>query len=246
MRWILSLFLFIGFSAPTVAQACDKTEAACLLDAAWSAALVLPEDKRDQLAASFLEVAALADEPDLVSTWEARFGQSVDIVQSYPDYGWQTAEPLLASGGVEELITRAEERLAPLSFGRSDVLLSAGKHFRRSDPAIALRLNTALMSLLGSASAFERPSLAHAAAELAMARCDADLLAEATAKTDAPNSIRYAFWRARITGDGMSLLPRVRAIDSDEDTREVRRVLDGYRAILEMGYCPLVKTEIGD
>ena len=217
-----------------------------MLDAAWTAALVLPEEKRDQLAAPFLEIAALSDDAALVSAWEDRFGRSVDIVQTYPDYGWQTAEPLLASGDVEDLIARAEQRLPPLSFGRSDVLLSAGKHFRLSDPAIALRLNEALLSLLGSASAFERPSLAHAAAELAMARCDADLLAEATANTDAPNSIRYAFWRARISGDGLSLLPRVRAIESDEDTREVRRVLDGYRAILEMGYCPPVKTEIGD
>lgn len=246
MRWILLLFLSVCFSKATVAQACDKSEAACVLDAAWTAALVLPEDKRDQLAAPFLEIAALTDDAELVSIWEARFGKSVDIVQAYPDYGWQTAEPLLASGDVDDLITRAEQRLPPLSFGRSDVLLSAGKHFRLSDPAIALRLNEALLSLLGSASAFERPSLAHAAAELAMARCDADLLAEATAKTDAPNSIRYAFWRARITGDGTSLLSRVRAIDLDEDTREVRRVLDGYRAILEMGYCPTVKTEIGD
>lgn len=246
MRWILLLFLSVCLSKATVAQACDKSEAACVLDAAWTAALVLPEDKRDQLAAPFLEIAALTDDAELVSIWEARFGKSVDIVQAYPDYGWQTAEPLLASGDVDDLITRAEQRLPPLSFGRSDVLLSAGKHFRLSDPAIALRLNEALLSLLGSASAFERPSLAHAAAELAMARCDADLLAEATVKTDAPNSIRYAFWRARITGDGMSLLSRVRAIDLDEDTREVRRVLDGYRAILEMGYCPTVKTEIGD
>jgi hypothetical protein len=246
MRWILSLIFSVCVSATTAAQACDKAEAACILDAAWTAALVLPEDKRNQLAAPFLELAVLTDDAELVSTWETRFGQSSDIVQTYPDYGWQTAEPLLASGGVDDLITRAEQRQPPLSFGRSDVLLSAGKHYRRSDTAIALRLNQALMSLLRSASAFERPSVAHAAAELAMARCDADLLAEAIAQTDAPNNIRYAFWRARITGDGRSLLSKVRAIDSDEDTREVRRVLDGYRAILEMGYCPTVKTEIGD
>ena len=100
--------------------------------------------------------------------------------------------------------------------------------------------------MLAKASKFEKPNLAHAAAELAMARCDADVLEQALRSTDAPRNLRYAFWRSRITGRDDALLAQVRAIDEDEDTREVRRVLDGYRAILELGYCPVRISQIGD
>ena len=245
MKWLVTALFGIAFTLSSAAQTCEKSETACLLDAAWSAALVLPDEKRDRLAPQFLELALLSEEPQLLRDWEARFERTAETLQSYPDYGWQTAEPLLQTDGVDGLIARAETRAAPLSFGRADVLLAAGKHFRITNPNAALRLNQALLSISKSASKFERPSLAHAAAELAMARCDKALLEDAIARTDAPRNIRYAFWRARITGDGMSLLPRVRAIDTDEDTREVRRVLNGYRAILELGYCSPMKTEIG-
>lgn len=246
MRGLLSLCLGLWFPFSACAQACEKSETACLLDAAWGAALILPEEKRDRLAAPFLEIASLTEEPELVSFWEKRFGHSVDIVRVYPDYGWQTAAPLLASGSVEELIARAERREAPLSFGRADVLLAAGIHFREDAPEKARRLNAALLSLIGSASKFEQPNLAHAAAELAMARCDLETFEDARAQTDAPDNLRYAFWRARITGQDEALLARVRAIEEDQDTREVRRVLDGYRAIQEFGYCPVRISQIGD
>lgn len=245
MKWLISLFLGAFFAVSAGAETCEKSETACVLDAAWSAALVLPDEKRARLGPQFLELAQLSGESDLLNFWESRFERSADNLQSYPDYGWRLAEPLLQSEGIDGLITKAETRTAPLNFGRADVLLAAGKHFRLSDPETALRLNRALLSISRTASKFERPNLAHAAAELAMARCDPSMLNEAIAKTDAPTSIRYAFWRARVTGNGLSLLPRVRAIDSDEDTREVRRVLDGYRAILEFGYCPVLKSEIG-
>ena len=246
MRWLISLCISLCFAAPAVAQACEKSETSCLLDAAWSAALILPEEKRARLAAPFLEIATLTKDPELVSFWEERFGESADIVRTYPDYGWQTASPLLASGGVDELIARAERREAPLSFGRADVLLAAGKHFQNDRPETAHRLNDALLSLMRSASKFEQPNLAHAAAELAMVRCDLNTFETARADTDAPDNLRYAFWRARISGKNNALLTSVRAIEEDQDTREVRRVLDGYRAILELGYCPARISQIGD
>ena len=245
MKWLISLFIGSFFAVSASAQICEKSETACVLDAAWSAALVLPAEKRDRLASQFLELAQLSGDAELLTHWEARFNRPAGNLASYPDYGWQMAEPLLQSEGVDGLIARAETRAAPLNVGRTDVLLAAGKHFQTSDPEIALRLNRALLSISRTASKFERPNLAHAAAELAMVRCDSALLNEAIAKTDAPTSIRYAFWRARVNGSGLSLLPRVRAIETDEDTREVRRVLDGYRAILEFGYCPTLKSEIG-
>ena len=243
---VCTALLLAPLSSAAQFDQCDQPEAACILDAAWGAALVLPDEKRSLLADAFLEVANLSADPVIIARWETRFERPADRLRTFPDYGWQTAEPLLNAHGVEGLIDLARQRAAPLSFGRADVLLSAGKHYRQSEPEKAARLNQALLDMMQSASKFEKPSLAHAAAELAMTRCDGDLLARAVALTDAPRNLRYAFWRARVEGNSLSLLSRIRAIDNIEDTRDIRRILDGYRAILELGYCPSDKSAIGE
>lgn len=247
MKWLISLCLASLFAGAVAAQSpdCDKTETACVLDAAWSAALVLPEDKRERLAPAFLEAASNSGDAALVSFWETRLNQSARPVPAYPDFGWEKAEPLLRAGGPARLIKVAKDRAEPLNFGRADALLSAGKRLMATDPEGAEALNEALMDLTRSASAFEKPNLAHAAAELAMARCDRARFEKALLYTDAPGNLRYVIWRARIDGDVRSLLPRIRAMDSGEDTRDVRRVLEGYRAIQEMGYCAARKGPIG-
>lgn len=248
MKWLISLAFATCFgAAASIAQApsCAKSEAACVLDAAWSAALILPDEKRARLAQPFLEIANLSGEANLVTFWEDRFDQATRAIAAYPDYGWEKAEPILTSKGIDALISIAERRAAPLSFGRADVLLAAGVKLRDENPPGSLKLNSALLGMIKTASAFEKPNLAHAAAELAMARCDTRRLADAIAFTDAPDNLRYAFWRKRVSGDALSLLSRVRAIDNDQDTRDVRRALDGYRAILEFGYCPEAESVIG-
>ena len=248
MKWLVTLLSGLLLGAPQViadSLGCDKAEAACVLDAAWSAALLLPEEKRQRLANAFLEIAALSGDEAAIEKWENRFNQRVSDVPVYADYGWQVAEPILARGGVDSLLALAEQRADPLNFGRADVLLSAGKRLNATDKTAAQSINTAMLTMLGSASKFERPNLAHAAAELAMARCDADLLGQALRSTDAPDNLRYAFWRARIDGNATSLLSRVRSIKTEDDTRDIRRVLDGYRAILEHGYCDERKSAIG-
>jgi len=221
---------------------CDASETTCVLEAAWSAALILPSEKQGNLAPAFLELAQLSEEAEVINFWENRFGQSVESLPVYPDYGWQIAEPLIETVGVEGLIEAATRRVPPLNFGRADALLSSGRHFLHSDPDSARTLNEALFELTNTASKFERPSLAHAAAELAMMRCDRDGFERAIAQTDAPRNLRYAFWRGRISGQILDLLDQVRNIENDRDTREVRRVLDGYRAILEHGYCTSSKS----
>lgn len=247
MRWLISL-LFVSLLANTAAAQlppCEKTESACLLDAAWSAALVLPEEKRARLASAFLETASNSGDADLVAFWESRLDDRARPMEVYPDFGWQKAEPLLRAGGPARLIQVAKDRAEPLNFGRADALLSAGKRLMEADALGAEALNEALLDLTRSSSSFEKPNLAHAAAELAMARCDRARFEQALLYTDAPGNLRYAIWRARIDGDVLALLPRIRAINSDEDTREVRRVLEGYRAIQEMGYCAARNDPIG-
>ena len=219
MKRLVTLISGLLLGAPqAMAQPfdCDQTEAACVLDAAWSAALLLPEEKRQRLAGAFLEIASLSGDEAVISKWEDRFDQRASDVPVYADYGWQVAEPILARGGVSALLSLAEQRADPLNFGRADVLLSAGKRLHLTDEAAAETINAAMLTMMGKASTFEKPNLAHAAAELAMARCDAGRLEQALRSTDAPDNLRYAFWRARIEGDAKTLLSEVRAIETED------------------------------
>ena len=247
VRLIFSFFAFFSLSWSAHAQAVspERSEASQVLQAAWGAALVLPEEKQVRLAPTFLEIASLSGDPQLLAFWEQRFGQEMAPINASPDYGWQPAEPILQQGGVEALISLAQRRAAPLSFGRSDALLAAGKRLHATDPASAQRLNEALLDLARTASSFERPILAHAAAELAMTRCDISTFGLAEMSTTAPGNLRYAFWRSRIDGSALDILARVRAIETDKDTREVRRVLEGYRAIQERVYCHARIDQLG-
>ncbi len=247
MRLILFLVTCCSVALGVSAQPAptERSEASQILQAAWGAALVLPEEKQARLAPTFLEIASLSGDPELLAFWEQRLGLQAGTPESYADYGWQTAEPILRDGGVDALISLAKRRAAPLSFGRADALLSAGKRLFVAEPKEARKLNDALMELTRSASSFEQPVLAHAAAELAMVRCDLSTFGLAEMSTTAPGNLRYAFWRARIDGNALDLLARVRAIETDQDTREVRRVLEGYRAIQELGYCHARKDQIG-
>jgi len=247
MKWLISLFLasLLGSAVSAQTPSCEKIEAACVLDAAWSAALVLPEEKRTRLTSAFLETASNSGDPALVEYWEARLQETAGQVETYPDFGWQKAEPLLQAGGTARLIQVAKDRAEPLNFGRADALLSAGKRLITDDASGSEALNDALLDLTRSSSSFEKPNLAHAAAELAMARCDRERFEKALLYTDAPGNLRYSIWRVRIDGNVLGLLSRIREISSDEDTREVRRVLEGYRAIQELGYCDARKDQIG-
>ena len=247
VRLWVSFFFALALSFGASAERADtaRSEASQILEAAWGAALVLPEEKQSRLAPTFLEIAMRSGDEKLVAFWEDRFQRPAPELKSHADYGWQTAEPILQDGGVNALIDLAKRRSAPLSFGRADALLAAGRKLSASRPADARKINDAMLELAGAASSFERPVLSHAAAELAMIRCDVSRFGLAEMSTTAPGNLRYAFWRARIEGNALDLLGRIRAIETDKDTREVRRVLEGYRAIQEFGYCPAPIGKIG-
>ena len=237
--------LSVWIAAPVSAEVepgCAGSEAACVLEAAWAAALVLPQEKQARLKPLIVSMAAQAEGAQLMQLWADKLSVApvgpAQQMSDYPDFGWNNASEILATSGVDGLIRFAKEKRAPLHYGRSDALLSAGKRMVAERPDAATRLNDALFDLAATASDFEKPDLANAAAELAMHRCDLVRFDRAAAMTLAPNNLRYAFWRARMTGNAGGLASRVRAEADAEDTRHVRQVLDGYRAIVELGYCP--------
>ena len=226
------------FASAQASNSCTQNEPACVLEAAWGAALVLPDDKKARLQAAFLEIAVLSGDPSLAQVWADRFDTHIPkAVEKYPDFGWSVAEPVLQRSGVDGLIQQARLKQGDVSIGRADALLAAGKRLFPEAPADAMRINQAMLEMTQSANDFEKPALAHAAAELAMVRCDAERFERGVSMTDAQNNMRYAFWRARMQGGVSGLVDRVRNSAREDDTMHVRQSLDGYRAILELGYC---------
>jgi len=228
-------------SAPPPCQ--QQSELTCVLEASWQAALVLPDEKKERMAQLIYDTAEELGDAETTKVIARRVNAASSKQQArsktvYPDYGWQMAEPILAARGVSGLINDARKPQSSGLFAPADALLSAAKHLLPDAPDNAAKINAALLELIPSASAFEKPAFAHAAAELAMVRCDLSLFDRAARLTDAPKSLRYSMWRARISGNALSLLDRIRSDADEEDTRHVRQVLDGYREIATRGYCP--------
>ncbi len=241
IRPLLIVFATL-FSITALGQAqADLTSGDEVLEAAWGAALVLPDEKQARLKPFFVSMAARSGGETLMRQWAQKLSSDETSVteggDTYPDFGWTHASGVIGAYGVDGLIRFAREKREPLHFGRADILLAAGKRLVSSDAEAATRINAALFDMITGASAFETPDLANAATELAMYRCHLEDFDRARAKTSAPNNLRYAFWRARMSGYPPGLTARITNEADSEDTRHVRQVLDGYRTILELGYC---------
>lgn len=79
VRLILSLFAMCAAAWTANAQAVssEPSEASQVLQAAWGATLVLPEEKQARLAPAFLEIASLSGDAELLSFWENRLGREI-------------------------------------------------------------------------------------------------------------------------------------------------------------------------
>ncbi len=85
---------------------------------------------------------------------------------------------------------------------------------------------------------FERAAFGHVLAEQMMRDCNGPLFDRAAALMPVSDSIRIRFWSARIRGNAGQLAGAVRRGDGRADTAFVRQAIEGYRVILELGYCP--------
>lgn len=239
--WTLVL---VAAAQPAQASACDgREEPRCVLDAIWLAASDLPSDKQSRLKGVFLLTVALAGDPVLLSEWTAELGRPDRPVREPVPYARQRAEAALAGGGWDMFIRSAQEGAPPFNIGRPEVM-AAGVRLA-PDAATRQRIIDAMFALAGPPAlreegfggAFEQADFGHALAELAMQGCDLQMFDRALRLTAAPESLRYAFWRARITGNAAALVPRIRDEANARDTRHVRSALEGYAPILDRGYC---------
>jgi hypothetical protein len=222
-----------------------KSEAACMLEAAWRAAEALPEKKQARLKPLFAPLVLKLTDPKARGLWDARLGETgIDVAGT--DYVRQTAETAIREYGWETFLQRARDGLAPLHMGRPEIMGAAID--LAPDTKQRARLIEMMFSLAGtpdsrrisgiSVNAFERADFGHVLAERMMRDCRLAEFDRALALTAAPESLRYALWRARITGGAGALAADIRAGDGSDDTSHVRQALEGYGAVMALGYCP--------
>lgn len=243
----LFLLSFLAAAMPALAGPCPagRGEAACMLDAAWSAASALPADKRDRLRPAFIQPVSYLSGSEVRTPWKERL-RNVRIDPAYDDYARGQAEAAIAEFGWQGFLQRARDGAAPLHIGRPEIMAAAVG--LAPDAAARRKLVDLMYSLAGASDsrtvsgipldAFERADFGHVLAERAMRDCDLAGFDRAAALTTAPDALRYRLWRARITGGAGSLADTIRAGDGSDDTRQVRQALEGYTAGRTLGYCP--------
>ena len=228
------------------AEACPvQGEADCMLEAIWTAAQQLGPEKFDRLKPVFAETIARGADPALRARWQARLGNVRAPETTQVNFARQTAEAAIAEHGWEGFFQRARLGQPPLNMARPEIM----------DAAIDLspnamergRLIDMMFDLSGapmpgtsgriSPDPFERQTFAHVLAERMMRDCRSSRFDLARIWTAAPDTIRYDLWQARIEGGAGQLAGAVRRGDGTDDTRHVRQALEGYGAILALGYC---------
>ncbi|WP_273241320.1 hypothetical protein [Hyphomonas atlantica corrig.] len=194
-------------------------EAACMLDAIWSAAEHLPAEKQNRLKAPFLETVAKSGDTLLLRHWQARLGADLRREKAVEPYARKKAKAALSRGNWTAFLRDARAGAQPFNIGRPEIMAEGARHASGLDRS------------------FEQADFGHSLAELAMEACDLSSFDRAIALTADPESLRYALWRRRITGQAGALAGRIRADANSDDTHHVRLALDGYGPVLKLGYC---------
>lgn len=216
-----------------------------MLEAAWAAAEAVPATKQERLKPLFAPLALGLKDAKAKAVWEARLGETgIDVEGT--DYVRRTAETAIREYGWEGFLQRARDGLAPLHMGRPEIMAAAIE--LAPDTKQRARIIAMMFDLAGAAdrrvisgisvNAFERADFGHVLADRMMRDCKLADFDRATQLTTAPDALRYRLWRARITGGAGALADDIRVGDGSDDTSHVRQALEGYSAILSLGYCP--------
>lgn len=216
-----------------------------MLNAAWEAAERLGPEKLKRLKPVFAETIAKASDPALKARWQARLG-GIAAPEPPVNFARQTAEAAIAEHGWEGFFQRARLGQAPLNYGRPEIMAAAvllAPSQMERERLINMMFDLAGAPMPGtdgrvSPDRFERETFAHVLAEQMMRDCRSSRFDLARVWTSAPDTIRYELWQARIEGGAGALAGAIRRGDGTDDTRHVRQALEGYGAILSLGYCP--------
>lgn len=215
---------------------CDNV---CLFETIWSNAERLDPSKRERLASIFLKAVMLTGDGELLSSWESRIGAAYQPDEIYEDYALKKVSRFVVAEGWDAFFSHAQSRAYPFNSGRPEMMAAAAEHI--ADDDIAERIYR-MMERLGSEdrsrAAFERASFGHALAEAAMRRCDVAGFDRALELTDAPDSLRYAFWRTRMHKEAPgSLQARIDREFDPKNSAILRQAIDGFADVLKLGPC---------
>ncbi|MEH6694238.1 MAG: hypothetical protein V7675_04305 [Hyphomonas sp.] len=241
------LILCAGFSLGLTARAdmsacAGPSEQSCMFEAIWDAAAPLPPEKKARIQPFFLETVGKAGDAALLRAWQTRLGAAASHRSPSIDYTADQASAVVAESGWDGFEQRARAGAVPFNTGRPEIM-AAGVRLA-PDAATKRRLTEAMFDLAhtkatrgGMGDNFEKSDFGHALAELSMQACDLNGFDRAVTLTAAPDSLRYALWRTRITGHAGVLATRIRNEASADDTRHVRGALEGYAPVVSIGYC---------
>ncbi len=214
----------------------------CVFAAIWDAAQSLPDKKRDRIVPAFMSVVVLQSDAELTAAWQRKLGPAPEK-KTYPDYSKTRAQTVLDESGWDGFIQRARASAPPFNAGRPEIM-AAGVGLA-DDEQTATRLIEVMFDLAkpkttrgGLGDTYEMSDFGHVLAELAVKQCDVAQFDRAMNLTNAPESLRYALWRARITGEAELLIDRIRDEAIEDDTRHVRSALEGVTPLVRDGYCP--------
>ena len=221
----------------------DSAEISAVLDAIWQAAEVLPSKKSTRLKPNMMRLVAQSGDSALIQQWSQKLNSPMPTPQpDYVEYAANDARAAIDTYGWDGFAQRARTRQAPFNIGRPEKM-AAGVRLANT-PQEARTLMILMFDLAkpnvsrgGGGDTFEQSDFGHALGELSMQRCDLGMFDRAIALTAFPDSLRYAIWRARITGRDAALLQRITDDADGEDTSHVRQAIEGYSAVLARGYC---------
>ena len=246
--FIAAHFIVASAGAQTVQPPpplCAQTdERRCILDALSERIAALPEDKQARVWQVFMDTVGRAGDAALTAHYEA---ETATRAQTYAvdTYFYDIGAEVLLRTGQDGFVAMARNGEAPFDMGRGDIIGAVAA--RTDDAAFAERLYALMNELAngrGQLGDFERLVLGDAMAEAGMRRCDLSWIERGTALTGDENGLRYAFYRARVSGGTAALLPRIPLEIGTEDTRDVRQALTGYGAVLGLGVCERAASAI--
>lgn len=236
------LFVFLAFSLlgtrvdaqPRYAD-CDLS---CVFEAIWWEIEVLQDDDRSRLEPGFLQMVAHSEDDALIEKWEQQLGRAARTAEPYNDYARAKVETFVETYGWKAFFERSELKQRPFNSGRPEMMAAAAEYL--ADDETAQRIYD-LMERLAKAdrseAAFERASFGHVLAEAAMRRCDVSAFERALRLTDAPDALRYAAWRTRMTGKMSDVLARLESMHEGSRAMHIRQVTDGFADILALNSC---------
>ncbi len=231
-------------ATPLPVGACGpKGEMDCLIRSIIAARDRLPGAKHGGVTRTLSEAVAMARDANLRDRWDKALGPfSEDAPGASSLYAEDAVLDLVERAGWDGLIARAREAKAPFNMGRPEAMATALAH--ADTPATRARVIDAMFELArtkqtrgGMGDDFEKGDFGHVLAEAAMKACDLKTFDRAVALTPAPDNLRYALWRARVTGGAGRLAPRIEKETSTEDSTAVLQAIDGLAPLLAHGYC---------